>query len=120
MGASLCIFQISFHFNSNPNLFATKIAAGGAQQCNPISVDAFSTLLAAPGPCKQQEAADKMIDLGRTLGNDAEMIRLAQIFAQQPRNTASQFQDHTIFLNNKPLPAHLSERAVLPRSTEEC
>ena len=28
-----------------------------------------------------------MIDLAKTLGNDAEMIRLTQIFVQQPRNT---------------------------------
>ncbi|RDB23349.1 hypothetical protein Hypma_009103 [Hypsizygus marmoreus] len=63
------------------------VAAGGGQQCNPISVAAFSTLLAAPGACEQQNAADKMIDLAKTLGNDAQMIRLSQIFAQQPRNT---------------------------------
>ncbi|KAF9499644.1 hypothetical protein BDN71DRAFT_1441801 [Pleurotus eryngii] len=63
------------------------IAAGGAQQCNPISVTAFSTLLAAAGPCEQQNSADAMVDLAKSLGNDADMIRLAQIFAQQPRNT---------------------------------
>ncbi|KAF9462879.1 hypothetical protein BDZ94DRAFT_654465 [Collybia nuda] len=63
------------------------IAAGGAQRCNPVSVAAFSTLLAAPGPCEQQKAADNMIDLAKTLGGDADMIRLAQIFTQQPRNT---------------------------------
>ncbi|KAF7430810.1 hypothetical protein PC9H_006522 [Pleurotus ostreatus] len=63
------------------------IAAGGAQQCNPVSVTAFSTLLAAAGPCEQQNSADAMVDLAKSLGNDAEMIRLAQIFAQQPRNT---------------------------------
>jgi len=44
-------------------------------------------LLAAPGPCEQQDAADKMIDLAKTLGNNAQMISLTQIFAQQPRNT---------------------------------
>jgi hypothetical protein len=62
------------------------LAAGGGQQCNPLSVAAFSTLLAAPGPCAQQDAADNMIDLARTLANNAEMIRLTQIFRQQPRN----------------------------------
>ncbi|KAG6910043.1 hypothetical protein DXG01_013767 [Tephrocybe rancida] len=65
------------------------IAAGGGQQCNPVSVTAFSTLLAAPGPCAQQDAADQMIDLAKQLKNDAEMIRLTQIFVQQPRNTPS-------------------------------
>jgi len=63
------------------------LAAGGAQQCNPVSVTAFTTLLAAAGPCEQQDAADKMIDLAKTLDNDADTIKLAQIFAQQPRNT---------------------------------
>ncbi|KAL4244110.1 hypothetical protein ABKN59_009450 [Abortiporus biennis] len=62
-------------------------AAGGGEQCNPISVTAFSTLLAAAGPCEQQNAADSMIDLAKTLNNDADMIKFAQIFAQQPRNT---------------------------------
>jgi hypothetical protein len=65
------------------------LAAGGGQQCNPVSVAAFSTLLAAAGPCDQQNAADKMVDLAKTLGNDAKMISLSQIFAQQPRNSPS-------------------------------
>lgn len=63
-----------------------QIAAGGADQCNPISQTAFSSLLAAGGNCDQQDAADQMVDLAKTLGNDAEMIRLAQLFVQQPRN----------------------------------
>ncbi|KAG6837343.1 hypothetical protein H0H93_010945 [Arthromyces matolae] len=63
------------------------VTAGGGLQCNPLSVTAFSTLLIAPGPCEQQDAADQMIDLAKQLNNDADMIRLTQIFAQQPRNT---------------------------------
>lgn len=63
------------------------LAAGGADKCNPISVTAFSTLLAAAGPCEQQDAADQMVDLAKTLDSDADMITLAQIFVQQPRNT---------------------------------
>jgi len=63
--------------------------AGGGQQCNPLSITAFSTLLAAAGPCEQQNAADKMVDLAKQLNNDAAMIELAQIFSQQPRNTPS-------------------------------
>lgn len=63
------------------------LAAGGGQQCNPVSVTAFTTLLAAAGPCEQQDSADAMIDLAKTLNNDADMIKFAQIFAQQPRNT---------------------------------
>lgn len=62
-------------------------AAGGAEQCNPISVTAFTTLLAAAGPCDQQNSADAMVDLAKQLNNDANMIKFAQIFAQQPRNT---------------------------------
>ncbi|KAI0782904.1 hypothetical protein C8Q75DRAFT_785857 [Abortiporus biennis] len=68
------------------------LAAGGAQQCNPISVAAFTTLLAAAGPCEQQDQADNMIDLAKQLGNDAEMIRLAQLFVQQPRNAPDSLQ----------------------------
>lgn len=62
-------------------------AAGGAGQCSTISVAAFSTLLAAAGPCDQQNSADQMVDLAKQLNNDPDMIKFAQIFAQQPRNT---------------------------------
>ncbi|EIW79293.1 hypothetical protein CONPUDRAFT_83555 [Coniophora puteana RWD-64-598 SS2] len=62
-------------------------AAGGGSQCNTISVNAFGTLLAAPPACAQQDAADQMIDLAKQLNNNADMISLAQIFAQQPRNS---------------------------------
>ncbi|KAI0657952.1 hypothetical protein C8Q70DRAFT_250526 [Cubamyces menziesii] len=62
-------------------------AAGGGEQCSNISVTAFSTLLAAAGPCDQQNSADAMIDLAKQLNNNADMIKFAQIFAQQPRNT---------------------------------
>ncbi|KAJ7334080.1 hypothetical protein DFH08DRAFT_925775 [Mycena albidolilacea] len=63
------------------------LAAGGGLKCNPQSVTSFTTLLAAAGPCEQQDAADSMIQLAQSLNNDPEMIRLTQIFAQQPRNT---------------------------------
>lgn len=62
-------------------------AAGGGLQCNPVAVNAFGTLLAAAGPCDQQNAADAMVDLAKTLNNDPNMIKFAQIFAQQPRNS---------------------------------
>ncbi|KAG6852390.1 hypothetical protein C0991_012484 [Blastosporella zonata] len=68
------------------------LAAGGAQQCNPISQVAFTSLLAAGKNCDQQDAADQMINLAKTLNNDAEMIRLAQIFVQQPRNAPDSLQ----------------------------
>jgi hypothetical protein len=62
-------------------------AAGGGEQCNPTAVNAFQTLLAAAGPCDQQNAADSMINLAKTLKSDPDMIKFAQIFAQQPRNS---------------------------------
>jgi hypothetical protein len=37
----------------------------------------------------KQDAADQMVDLAKTLNNDPDMIRLAQIFVQQPRNSVS-------------------------------
>ncbi|CAE6492600.1 unnamed protein product [Rhizoctonia solani] len=61
--------------------------AGGGAQCNNIAVTAAGTLLAAPPACAQQDSADAMITLAKSLDNDAEMIRLAQIFRQQPRNS---------------------------------
>lgn len=67
-------------------------AAGGAAQCNTVAVASFGTLLAAPGPCEQQDAADNMVDLAKTLNSDADMITFAQIFAQQPRNSVSLHQ----------------------------
>lgn len=62
-------------------------AAGGGEQCNPLAVTSFDTLLAGAGNCDQQNAADKMVDLAKTLNSDPNMIKFAQIFAQQPRNS---------------------------------
>ena len=69
------------------NVHHIQTKAGGQDKCNPIAVTAFATLLAAADPCAQQDSADAMIDLAKQLNNDPDMIRLAQIFAQQPRNT---------------------------------
>lgn len=67
---------------------ACRTASNNSPQCNTISVNAFSTLLAAAGPCDQQNAADTMVDFAKTLSGDtSEVVRLAQIFAQQPRNS---------------------------------
>lgn len=66
--------------------------AGGGAQCNTIAVTAASKLLAAAGPCEQQDSGDAMIDLAKTLNNDPEMIRLAQLFVQQPRNAPDSLQ----------------------------
>ncbi|KDR80530.1 hypothetical protein GALMADRAFT_240832 [Galerina marginata CBS 339.88] len=62
------------------------LSAGGGSRCNPLSIIAFSTLLAAPGPCEQQDAADGLMNLSKEL-KSSEMVALSQIFAQQPRNS---------------------------------
>ncbi|KAG6831037.1 hypothetical protein H0H87_006345 [Tephrocybe sp. NHM501043] len=97
------------------------LAAGGAQQCNPISQQAFTSLLAAGKNCDQQDAADAMIDLAKTLKNDAEMIRLAQIFVQQPRNAVSFWSLHVIHLlirDQKPDSLQVPYCQVAPKNTE--
>ncbi|KAI0247720.1 hypothetical protein BJV78DRAFT_1397040 [Lactifluus subvellereus] len=66
--------------------------AGGGAKCQTISQNAFLTLLAAGKNCDQQDAADQMVDLAKTLKNNPDMIRLAQIFVQQPRNAPEKLQ----------------------------
>jgi len=63
------------------------LTAGGGEKCNPLSVAAFDTLLAGAGACDQQNAADNMIDLAKTLSNNSQLIALTQIFTEQPRNS---------------------------------
>jgi len=65
------------------------IAAGGSQQCDFIAVIALATLSTEAGPCEQQDAADSMVDLAKQLNKDSDMIKFAQIFAQEPRDTPS-------------------------------
>jgi len=60
--------------------------AGGGADCSNIAVTAASKLLAAPGPCEQQDSADSMVDLSKKL-NSQPMITAAQIFGQQARNS---------------------------------
>jgi hypothetical protein len=62
------------------------LAAGGSERCNPLSIKAFDTLLANAGDCDQQDQADDMVDLGKSL-NSVDVISLSQVFAQQPRNS---------------------------------
>lgn len=93
-------------------------AAGGAAQCSDISVQAFSTLLAAAGPCDQQNSADQMVDLAKTLNNDPNMIKFAQIFAQQPRNTVRCLSQYRCFVTNA-CTAHLPSRPILPNRAEQ-
>lgn len=96
-------------------------AAGGGTQCNQVAVASFGTLLAAPGPCEQQNAADNMIDLAKTLSNNADMITFAQIFAQQPRNSVRIFPSPFFYhLQNSVHTAYITERALLPVSPAQC
>jgi hypothetical protein len=101
MGGGLRMLTISFReLFTDENLFQ-QTKAGGGSQCNTISQTAFTTLLAAGGNCDQQNAADSMIDLAKTLNNDPDMIRLAQIFVQQPRNAVGVCAPIPIVSNSK-------------------
>jgi hypothetical protein len=89
VAACVCIFSL-FPQHRKTNFlisYTLQEKAGGAGKCNTVSQTAFTTLLAAGGNCDQQNAADSMVDLAKTLNNNADMIRLAQIFVQQPRNS---------------------------------
>jgi hypothetical protein len=66
---------------------ATKAGTGLEPQCNPLKIKSFDTLLAAADACAQQDQADQMIDLAHQLNSDPTMIRLTQLFVQQPRNS---------------------------------
>lgn len=85
MGRSLCT-PLLFHSSRILPHLPSQQAAGGKDQCQTIAQTAFTTLLAAGGNCAQQNAADSMISLAKTLNNSTDMITLAQIFVQQPRN----------------------------------
>jgi len=78
--------------DSTPAWSKACTAAGGAEKCQPVAQTAFMSLLAGGNSCKQQDAADSMVDLANQLNNDADMIRLAQIFVQQPRNAPDGLQ----------------------------
>jgi hypothetical protein len=68
------------------NTVCFQNAANGGAQCNQIAVTASAALLAAAGPCDQQNNADIMMDLSKKLKSN-QMISSAQIFVQQPRNS---------------------------------
>lgn len=72
---------------------ACDAATNTNQMCNPLAVTASQTLLANAGPCDQQNAADALIDFAKQQSNSAEMITLAQIFCQQPRNSPNLFSN---------------------------
>ncbi|TFY79671.1 hypothetical protein EWM64_g4334, partial [Hericium alpestre] len=76
-------------------------AAGGGQQCNSIKVSAIATLLAAAGPCAQQDSADQMIDLAKqSLKSDKATIDAAVTFSQQPRNSPT--SEKVLYCNKAP------------------
>ncbi|KII84968.1 hypothetical protein PLICRDRAFT_57463 [Plicaturopsis crispa FD-325 SS-3] len=78
--------------DSTKDWVAACTKAGGADKCGTISQTAFTTLLAAGKNCDQQDAADQMVDLAKTLNNDPDMIKFAQLFVQQPRNAPDSLQ----------------------------
>ena len=61
--------------------------AGGGVACKNVAVNAVITLSESAPPCAQQNAADGMVNLAKQLFDDTDMIRFAQIFVQQPRNS---------------------------------
>ena len=73
--------------NSTQQWVQACTTAGGADKCGVTSQTAFMTLLAGAGGCDQQNVADAMINLAKTLKNDAKMISLMMVFAQHPRNS---------------------------------
>lgn len=58
------------------------------QYCVELSIDGLLALQANADPCNAQNVADRMVDLSKTLNNDVEMVRLAQIFVQQPHESS--------------------------------
>jgi len=66
---------------------ACRQESNGSLQCNALAVKAFENLLAGADPCGQQDAADSLIDFAKQQKDGSQMITLAQIFAQQPRNS---------------------------------
>ncbi|TDL29183.1 hypothetical protein BD410DRAFT_709431 [Rickenella mellea] len=79
--------------SDGPAAWATACTTnGGGSKCGDIKQQAAATLLAAGKNCDQQDAADAMVDLSKTLKNNTDMIRLAQLFVQQPRNAPEKLQ----------------------------
>ena len=70
---------------------ACNRGGGGSEICRNLCLNTAPTILAAAPPCAQQDAADRLVDFAKQLNNNtAEMIKFAQLFAQQPRNTVRQ------------------------------
>lgn len=86
MGEGLRTRLGSLHRDRPTHIYPQKKASGGAW-CYTISSTAALTLRSEGAPCDQQDAADMMVDLAKSLHNNTDMIRLAQIFVQQPRNS---------------------------------
>jgi hypothetical protein len=62
--------------------------AAGGKDCFTPAQNSFASLLAAADPCAQQDVADGLITFSKAnFPGNQELIRLAQIFRQQPRNS---------------------------------
>ncbi|KAF9495925.1 hypothetical protein BDN71DRAFT_1554649 [Pleurotus eryngii] len=68
------------------------LKAGGTGKCNPVFQTAFTSPLATGSNCDQQNTTNSMVNLTKSLNNDPEMIRLAQLFVQQARNVPNSLQ----------------------------
>ena len=100
VGAGLRTHLYSLRRDRPTYTYPQKKAGGGAW-CRSISGPAALTLRSVNSICDQQDAADMMVNLAKTLHNSTDMIRLAQIFVQQPRNSVcpiSSIKNHSYIL----------------------
>lgn len=69
---------------------ACRSASNNSPQCSNIYVNVpSSTPLTTTNPCDQQNAGDTMVDFAKNLSGDtSEVVRLAQISVQQPRDSS--------------------------------
>ncbi|KAG5222557.1 proline-rich protein [Salix suchowensis] len=73
-------------------IVSSQLKAGGTGKCNPVFQTAFTSPLATGSNCDQQNTTNSMVNLTKSLNNDPEMIRLAQLFVQQARNVPNSLQ----------------------------
>jgi len=64
-------------------------SAGGSLECLALASSADISLTASAGPCDQQNAADSLMTLTKTLGKPTTLFDYTQLFLQQPRDTSS-------------------------------
>ena len=75
---------------SQNSSYCVDDAAGGTDACNLVSLAAAKALLPGASACEQQDSADAMFDLSRSLDN-IDMKSSAYIYAMRPGDSASSF-----------------------------